>query len=204
MAEEQRPVWDQEPYFVCWKVETWEHAALFPKSFGQTARLRDSQRLLPEEITAPIYAALAEEEEAIFRWTEPLPPLRARLLRDINSYLLRNGEGNDGSEASRPFGLPNPVARRFNDVVPDWGAKLAQELGARRAQVERDIHNFACLGIPRGDFSIWYGYRIYLNIIPGRYFRDPRAETHQSLLMGCSESLWQPGTMRDVSDSLMR
>jgi hypothetical protein len=197
MVEDLLAVWDQEPQLMRWQVKTWEHAALLPKSFGLTARVRDSKRILPEEITAPIYAALAEVEKNILRWTDPLPPFDARLLRtsDLKQTL--------GSDLSKQFVREDSTLTKtaFSEVVPGWEARVTEALGENLPEVERNIRNVASLGIPRDDFSIQYGYRIDLTLIPGKH-ADRRIETHRSLLMGCDHELLQPGLLRDFTDLL--
>jgi hypothetical protein len=185
-------VWDREPQFLSWKIKTWEHAALCSNSFGSTSRVVDSKRLLPKEITAPIYEALIEVEKSIFRLTDPLPPFEARLLR----------ENKDGVSLSMPalhhegsvFGM------RLVDLMPDWDAKVRAALGARVSDVNAKISNFATLGIPRGDFEVSYGYRVEFCIIKGSE-ADRDVKTHRALLMGCSESPWPPGDIRDAYDA---
>jgi hypothetical protein len=75
MDENEIPMWEQEPQFLRWQVRTWEHAALFPESSGLTARVQDSKRMLPEELTAPIYAASPQERGTFFDGPIHCPPL---------------------------------------------------------------------------------------------------------------------------------
>ena len=183
MADASTSVWGQEPQLLRWQVRTWEHAALVPKSHGLSATVRDSKRILPEEITASIYAALAELESRILRWTEPLPPFDARLVRTVDGGDVRDQFIPDGSILANG---------RFSKVVPGWDEKVAAALGDTLPAVTRNIRTVAPLGIPQGDFSIQYGYRIDLSLISGRD-ADQRIETHQSLLMGCCPETLPPG-----------
>lgn len=211
MDENELPVWEQEPQLLRWQVRTWEHAALFPETFGLTGKVQDSKRMLPEELTAPIYAALAAKEANLLRWTDPLPPFDARLVRDPKSFINSDLEDNVSQELVKLMidenrtegGCSDIVLTKgvFSDVAQDWEAQVRKALGANLPKVEQNIRNIAPLGVPRDGFSIHYGYRIDLTLIPGRH-ADPRIETHRSLLMGCDHELLQPGLLRDFTDLL--
>jgi hypothetical protein len=101
-----------------WKIKTWEHAALDPKSLGLSARVSESKRLLPHEFTAPIYAALAQAESNILRNTEPLPPFEARLLRETNPSMFL-----DGIRQSKLFQYDEIFNKRLSDLIPDWDSR---------------------------------------------------------------------------------
>jgi len=194
MIEGSSSLWDREPVFVRWRVATWEHAALHPKSHGFTSRLRESQRLLPEDMTAPIYALLAEAEALVARITEPVPPFDARLLRDVDAD---DGGRNLNEQVDRLF------SQNFRDIMPNWSVEVAKAIGTNRLEIEQQVRSFAALGIPRDDFAIHYGYRLCVSFIRGRD-ADAKVATHRSLLMGCQANTWQPGSMRDAFDALMR
>jgi hypothetical protein len=197
-------MWDEEPNFLCWTIKTWEHAARSSDSSGATLRVRDSQRLLPNEITAPIYAALAGLEETILRLTEPFPPFEARLLRETLDFVPSDGVELDVSRSLTFIYQEDTLFRkRLSEVVPDWDAKVAAALGAGANEVNEKISSFAADGIPRGEFPVSYGYRIDYRLIKGLN-AGRNAETHRSLLMGCNESVCQPGFRRDVLDAARR
>lgn len=202
MAKAEPSWWDREPIFVRWQVATWEHAALDPNSHGLAHRLRDTRRLLPEEITKPIYALLAEAEALIIRITEPVPPFDARLLRDVAAEPNPDAEGNDGRSTNIGARVDRFFSTRIGDLVPDWSAHVSKELGARGRKIKQHLRSLRGFGIPRNGFSIRYGYRICLSAIRGRRV-DPRFTTHRSLLMSCHVNLLQPGEVRDLQELLL-
>lgn len=173
MGEEPPSIWDQEPQFVTWGVVTWE------QSFDKSNRVRECKRLLPVEMTAPIYTALAEREKVFLRLTEPLLPLQARLLRNIDDY-------------DTICELNDVFAKRFVDVIPNWETRVTEALGPSLV---------SSLGVPKSDFLISDGYKIDISKISGR---DAGVETHRLLLMGCKGCvpIPPPGTRRDLIDKL--
>ena len=203
MAEEPRSIWDEEPRFIRWDIATWEHAALSKNANPVTDCVRSSKRLLPEEVTAPIYTALLQYEEKILRFTEPTPPLRVRLLRDARDFLTPTEEKAECSYSVNFFkGANSPLDNHISDLVPDWNNIVHEILGDQRPKIETHIRAFANLGIPHQDFSLQYGYRVNLFMIPGRYV-GREAETHRSLLIGCNEAILQPGPLRETWDILL-
>lgn len=183
-------MWDQEPQILRWQVRTWEHAVLFPKSWGETSSVRHSERILPEEITAPIYAALFAIEQDILRYTEPLPPFSERLLRE------------DSNNFHEMLFKKNPILEKsISDVVPDWTVKVTKALGEDIDEVRRKVRGAGwSLGIPRDCFSVQYGYEIRFTTFLGRHLH---VETHRSLLMGCGCEYMPPSIVRDLSDPFL-
>ena len=121
MDNEPRSIWDQEPRFLRWNVATWEHAAHFPQSYGIADSVRNSKRLLPNEVTGPIYAALVQFEEAILRRTEPIPPLKVRLLREVATSTTQSVEAAEFSYSVDIFDDLSPqLHKRISEFVPDW------------------------------------------------------------------------------------
>lgn len=202
MAKVPPSWWDREPIFVRWQVATWEHAALDPNSHGLVHRLRDARRLLPEEITKPIYTLLAEAEAVIIRVTEPVPPFDARLLRDIDAETDADVERSDGRSTNIGARVDRFFSTKIGDLVPDWSTNVSKELGARGRKIKRQLGSLCGFGIPGNGFSIHYGYRICLSAIRGRWV-DPRLTTHRSLLMSCQVNVLQPGEVRDLHELLI-
>lgn len=193
MADNQEvSIWNREPVLLSWKIYTWEHGVLRPESFGKADRLRDSRRLLPVKLTAPIYAGLAEWEAQIIRFTEPLPPLPARLLREQTIY-------DRGLVQASEFS-PKLFSLKFGELIPNWDAEVRAALGTNAPQIAQQARNVTMLGlIPREEFSISYGYELQITRWNGS---DPAINlpTHRALLMGYRESWWQPSIMRDLTD----
>jgi hypothetical protein len=141
-------------------------------------------------------------EKSIVRLTEPIPPFEARLLRETRGGAPFNGGEDDASLSMPCIEQENTLfGMRLSDVVPDWDAKVEAALGAGASDIKAKISNFATLGIPKGDFTVSYGYRVDYCIIKGCE-ADRKVETHRSLLMGCRESAWHPGDARDALDAL--
>jgi hypothetical protein len=196
MVEEPRALWDQEPEFLTWTIKTWEHAALVPNSFGLSARVRDSKRLLPHEFTAPIYAALAEAESNILRNTEPLPPYEARLLRETNPSMFL-----DSIRQGKLFKYDEIFGKRLSDLVPDWDSIVELAVRPRVDFVKENLQTYATLGIPQETFLVSYGYSVKYTVLKGMDV-DNRIDTHRSLLINCHENIFQPGFMRNITDAL--
>jgi hypothetical protein len=187
MVEEPRAVWDQEPRFLTWKIKTWEHAALDPKSFGLSARVSESKRLLPHEFTAPIYAALAQAESNILRNTEPLPPFEERLLRETNPSMFL-----DGIRQGKLFQYDEIFNKRLFDLFPDWDSTVELAIGQRLALVKENLQNYDALGIPQGVFSVNFGYSVKYTVWKSSEV-DNRIKTHRSLLLNCHENFFSSG-----------
>lgn len=185
-------VWDREPVLICWRIKTWEHAALDPTSYGTVKRVRDSQRLLPRCFTSDIYRRLAQAEGLIFRWTEPLAPLEARLLRDTDA------EDNLRLEAE----VSKLFSAQFAEVIPNWEATVHDKLGSRISKIERQLAASSyTLGVPRDEFSLSYGYELQITRF-NNCDSFPSIPTHRTLLVGCHENVWQPGLRRDLIELL--
>ena len=203
-------LWDRVPDLVSLEIATWEHAACALGSRGRANRVADLRRLLPDELTKPIYARMAQAEALFLRRTEPIPPLRERLARDFDLRSQASEPGSATVDDTAPY-TPDfldlelrvllPGTLKLNDVVPGWDAGVADALGANATDIARGIHNFASLGLPRGEFSVTYGYRLFVRRIPGNRLR-PALATHRALLMGCDSSAFQPGPLRDLFDAL--
>lgn len=199
-----RSIWDRQPDLVWWDIVTWEQAACVRGSLGKSSCVAASQRLLPHDVTEPIYDLLRQAERLLLRRTEPLPPYRERLARDFVP-------APDGAEGSpNTFTLDSELARLLEltrplgEIVPDWDARVETALGAQVSEVATTNRDFAPLGVPRGQFSMHYGYRINLHRVRGSAF-GPVAATHGSLLMGCcGPDSSQPGLLRDLCDELRR
>jgi len=204
MTESEIAIWEMEPQLIVWSVETWEHRALEPSSFGQSSSVSESRQILPKEMTAPIYAALSSAEKYIFRVTEPLYPFRARLLRfprDMQDATLRAEAAL--SLRTAIYQGDRLLHESLSDVVPDWDERVEQILRDLPDSVVANGREWPPHGIPRADFSVAYGYRITLRVLGGTQM-DPRVATHRSLLMGSNESFMPPGESRDVVDKLIR
>ena len=165
--------------------------------------MRESQRILPTEMTEAIYAALTVAEESIMRMTEPLPPFEARLLRSHQAIQLEAHE-----DAAITLSIPrihradSIFSRRFCDVVPDWDSIVEHALSSLPRSIKNNIGKWSSLGKPQGELSIRYGYDIVTEVRSGRQ-ADLRLDTHGALLMGCQENSWPPGEMRDLVDKLL-
>lgn len=202
--------WDCEPNLVRLEIASWEHAARVPDSSGKAARVADLQRLLPDELTGPIYEMMARAEALFLRRTEPLPPFRERLARDFLDCRQgsESGAGTTAGATDRHT-LEGEVeqllsgTRKLGDVVPGWDAKVAVALGADAVGIARSIRNFAGLGLPREEFSLWYGYRLHVRRLPITLRGSPLA-THGALLLGCAGPVFQPGPLRETHDLLCR
>jgi hypothetical protein len=196
-------LWDREPDLIGWEIATWEHAVSEPGSNGIASRVADTKRILPRDFTEPIYVLLARAEAILTRRTEPIPPFRERLARDFNERNL-SAQGNDIVPATPgnftlDWELQELLQRDLSDVVPNWDTGLSAALGTRAGEIARNIQNFAPKGLPTGQCSLRYGYRINLRRIPGRLLGSFYA-THGALLMGCRVPDRQPGPYREVID----
>ena len=191
-------VWNSEPILIRWQVESWEHAVCDPGSKGISGRVYDSKRLLPIEFTAPIYALLDNAERLIMRYTEPMLPYDARLLREPKFSM--KGEGCSPLMAR----VAEILGGHLRDVVPDWDEEIISALNSVPAIREKHLKNFACLGIPRGASLLSDGYRLSWTPYSGSA-AGKAGVTHQTLLMGCAgQQSFQPGILREFMDCLMR
>ena len=199
--------WDREPGLVSLEIATWEHAARVPESWGRAGRVADLQRLLPHALTEPIYTRLAEAEALFLRRTEPIPPLRERLARDFDARNQDSEPGDAaGAQADDGLTLEGELRRifpatRLGEFVSGWDAQVAAALGASAEGVATRIRDFASLGLPRAEFSMWYGYKFSVRRIPHSLL-GPALATHGALLMGCTGPVFQPSLIRDVCDPL--
>lgn len=185
MDEAERMAWDQEPRFVSIAIRTWEHAVAAPGSWGIAASLSQSKRLLPPELTNPIYEALARAESLMLRISEPFPPLRVRLLR------------SDAPDEHDPV-----FSFRFGDIVSGWDERLKAALGDRyEGAAQAATQAGFSAGLPAGDFSVGYGYGLKVAEYPGAAV-EASADTHRSLLMGRHEPWLPPGFTRDAMSAL--
>jgi len=202
-------LWDRVPDLVSLEISTWEHAACVPRSWGKADRVADLRRLLPDELTKPIYALMAQAEALFLRRTEPIPPFRERLARDFDARSQASEPGGATADAADSFTLDGELrellrfTQNLGDVVPGWDAGVAAALGADAAEIARGIRNFETLGLPRGEFSVAYGYRLSVRRVPGDLLR-PALATHSALLIGGASPAFQPGPLRDLSDLLLR
>lgn len=199
--------WGRVPDLVSLEIATWEHAARVPGSYGRADRVADLRRLLPDELTKPIYALLARAEALFLRRTEPIPPFRERLARDFDVRSQASEPGSATAGAADRFTLEGelrellPGMRKLDDVVPGWDAGVTTALGGDAADIALLIGNFASHGLLRGEFSVRYGYRLCVRRIPGDLLPSALA-THGALLMGGAGPAFQPGPFRNLVDRL--
>ena len=202
-------LWEAVPDLVSLEIATWEHAARVPGAWGRADRVADLRRLLPGEVTKPIYALMAQAEALFLRRTEPIPPFRERLARDFDARSQAFESGRATADAADRLTLDGelreilPGTLKLDDVVPGWDAAVAAVLGADATDIARGIRNFASLGLPRGEFPVTYGYRLSVRRIPGDLL-SPALATHGALLMGGASPAFQPGPLRDLVDRLHR
>ena len=202
--------WERPPELVRLEIASWEHASRVPGSWGKAHRVIDLQRLLPHELTAPIYVRLARAEALFQRRTEPLPPLKERLARDFLDGSISAVPGADTTGSDTDWLSLEGELRsisggglRLGDVVPEWDQKLAAELGVDAEGITRSIVDFAPQGLPRERFSLWYGYKLHVIRLPGTLLSPPFL-THGALLMGCSGPEVQPSRLREFCDDAFR
>ncbi len=201
--------WDRVPDLVSLDIATWEHAVRVPGSWGRADRVADLRRSLPDEVTKPIYALMAQAEALFLRRTEPIPPFRERLARDFDARSKASGPGPATADYADRLTLDGELREilsdtlKLDDVVPGWDAEVAAALGADATDIARGVRNFASLGLPRGEFSVTYGYRLSVRRIPGDLL-GPALATHGALLMGGASPAFQPGPLRDFVDRLLR
>jgi hypothetical protein len=107
------------------RFRTWEHAAMAPRSFGVSATLGESLRLLDRARTEPIYERLQMVERLVERCSSPLPPFRARVLQDGSEPAVSQLEKRCG----------DILSERIGDVVGGWGAlvEMAYETHGQEA-----------------------------------------------------------------------
>lgn len=199
-------LWDRVPDLVRLEIATWEHAALVPGSWGRADRVSQLRRLLPHELTNPIYERMARAEALFRRRTEPIPPLQERLARDFDGQNLSPQTGRTMSDDDYRLTLQGEVDElldanlSLNDIMPNWDAEVSSALGAKANEIARKI-NFGTLGLPRGEFSVAYGYRFSVWRMKGDLV-GPQTATHRALLMGCVGPNLQPSPLRDLLDKL--
>jgi hypothetical protein len=203
-------VWELGPELVSLEIATWEHAVLSPRSCGRADRVADLQRLLPHELTDLIYERMARAEALFLRRTEPLPPFRERLARDLDTRSM--GISSEETVSGGGYGITlekelQGILQKNNhelikDIVPNWDAEVARALGVNAAEIKRNF-NFVNVGFPKGEFSIACGYRICIRRIKGALLGAPMA-THGALLMGCVGPSLQPGPLRDVIGAIFQ
>lgn len=196
-------LWEREPDLVILEIATWEHAVCVPGSWGKVDRVADLKRLLPHELTAPIYALLERAEALFLKRTEPIPPFRERLARDFEDRGAMPGAevtvDADCFTVERELRELLSSGRTLDEVLPGWDQAMADVLGADAERIALSIRNFASLGLPIGEFSLSYGYKVDVRRIPGRLLR-PALATHGTLLMGCIDAGSQPGPRRELID----
>lgn len=190
-------VWGTEPELVRLEIFTWEHAARVPGSSGRADRVADLERLLPDELTKPIYALLNKAEALFLRRTEPIPPFRERLARDfgVPDECRLEGELHEIAQSGS----------KIDAIVPEWDEAVAAALGDDVKDVTQRIRNTSVgqLGLPCGTFPLGSGYRLSVCRISGRLLR-PALATHGELLMKCIGPFFQPGRFRDLHDLVLR
>lgn len=195
-------LWNQVPELVTIEIATWEHTILVPESWGRVNRVANLRRILPHELTNPIYERMALAEALFLRRTEPIPPFQERLARDFEAQQF-----SSGSETDEPhgFALADEIYQTLqgnlilNDVVPNWDEEIAKALKTNVPQVADGIRHLGSLGLPRGEFSVSYGYRVSVRRIKGDMLSQQTA-TNGALLMGSFGPAHQPGPIRDLLD----
>jgi hypothetical protein len=131
-------------------VRTWEHEVA-TQSFSTAPCVAASKRILPAQLTDPIYERLSRTEEFIKRHSEPFPPYDFRL---FPIYTEDDREKFEDAVAA-PFRLIiDSVINRWDDLSTQELQKLS---GAFRT-------NRFTANVPRGDFQIRSGYEIRLDI----------------------------------------
>lgn len=200
-------VWGREPHLVSLEIATWEHAACVPGSWGRAERVADLKRLLPHHLTAPIYELMARAEALFLRRTEPLPPFRERLARDFQAHDENLGSGDVPATPLNGLTLEGelrqilPELTPLSRFVPMWNEQLAAALGSDAPAIAARVRNFANLGLPQAEFPLGYGYKLQVQRRPG-FFINSMTRTHGTLLMGCTDPIFQPGRLREVTDEL--
>jgi hypothetical protein len=202
-------LWESVPDLVSLEIATWEHSVLVPKSWGKADRVNQLQRLLPHELTDPIYDRMEQAEALFLRRTEPLPPLQERLARDFAAQNMVSQSELQTSDGAYRLTLEGELQEllqtsntKLNDITPNWDAVVATALGANAAGIEQKAE-FGSLGLPKGEYSVAYGYRIYVRRIKGSLL-GPQMANHGALLMGCVGPNLQPGPLRDFVGMLLR
>jgi hypothetical protein len=178
---------DVVPIVFCrWQVCTWEHAVARPASYGKADCVRESEsnRVLPADRTAAIFAKLQEAERFLLRWTDPLSPYDVRVLRDTGECAI--------TVLKRC--LNEPLKGNIGDIVEDWHDLMYALCAERGRQTLLQVTSNAGFGplLPSARSCVIWWYRVELSVFD-------HAPIDADILLGPgASSRCLPGPLREI------